>query len=1114
MPTIFDNIEKKLHEGLIKTLEKSKRADFCVGYFNLRGWDLLQPSVDKLEGDNVNGQKFYCRVLIGMQKTFDDIIYDSFSDQDSVTNEDVPKLRRRYASQLKEQLTIGVPTAQDENSLRRLSRQLKEKRIVVKLYLKTTLHAKLYLAFRDDYNSPVVGFVGSSNLTFSGIVKQGELNVDVVEHDAANKLAGWFQDRWDDRLCIDISDELAKIIDESWAGDNNRPPYHIYLKMAYHLSREARAGINEFNVSAKFKERLLPFQIKAVQVAARHLYQRNGVMIGDVVGLGKTITASALVKMYEDDFGLETLIISPKNLTEMWEDYKYEYQLRAKVIPITNVQNILEEEKRYRLVVIDESHNLRNREGKRYSIVKDYIERNESKVILLTATPYNKSYMDLSSQLRLFIADNENLGVSPDKYITEIGGIPKFSAAHQVNENTIPAFDKSPYSEDWQQLMSLYLVRRTRNFIKEHYADPDKETGKKYLTFSDGTRQCFPERKAKKVQYKFNAEDSQDQYARLYSDEVVSLINDLKLPRYGLGQDLYIDKTAEAAKEELKIIENLGRAGVRLKGFARTNLFKRLESSGFSFLLSIVRHLLRNYLFMHAYENKLPFPIGKQENGTVNDLIFADNELNQADDKRERESTLIFEKKDFVKNAEKYYESVSNQKTKFEWVGSSLFTKKLYDHLKSDSDKLLKILSLGKEWLPDNDRKLNALIDLCVKKHKNDKVLIFTQYADTAFYLERQFKANKIPKSACVTGDHENPTSYAHRFSPVSNHKEEQISEDNEIRVMIATDVLSEGQNLQDCHIILNYDLPWAIIRLIQRAGRVDRIGQKAEEILCYSFLPEEGIEKIIRLRDRLQNRITENAETIGSDEVFFEGDPINLRDLYNEKSGVFDDGEESDIDLGSYAYEIWRKAIEKDPSLEKIIPNLPDVVYSTKRTAKEIKNGVLIYTRTVHENDILAYLDMKGDILTKSQIEILKLAKCEPDEPAIKRLDEHHELVKNGVESIKKIESRIGGQLGSRNGSRYRTYERLKYYFDSNPNSLFTSMHELDKTIEEIYKYPLTERSKSIINREFKNRISDEDLITLVTNLREEGRLCNIPEDGEIKRKEPKIICSMGLMN
>ncbi len=211
----------------------------------------------------------------------------------------------------------------------------------MKLHLKHTLHAKLYLAHRDDYNSPTIGFVGSSNLTFAGISKQGELNVDVVEGDAAKKLSKWYQDRWEDRWSIDITEELAQIIDESWATEKLYSPYHVYLKIAYHLSREARAGISEFQLPKVFEKSLLPYQQSAVKVAAHHLHHRGGVIIGDVVRLGKTITATALAKMFEDDFFLETSIICPKNLVEMWRDYAHKYQLRAKVISVTQAQTKL-----------------------------------------------------------------------------------------------------------------------------------------------------------------------------------------------------------------------------------------------------------------------------------------------------------------------------------------------------------------------------------------------------------------------------------------------------------------------------------------------------------------------------------------------------------------------------------------------------------------------------------------------------------------------------------------------------------------------------------------------------------------------------------------------------
>jgi SNF2 family DNA or RNA helicase len=139
------------------------------------------------------------------------------------------------------------------------------------------------------------------------------------------KLDKWFEARWEDRWCVDISDELVQILEECWAGENTIPPYYIYLKIAYHLSQEARSGIGNYIIPKILQTDLLPFQMNAVSVAARHLDKRGGVLISDVVGLGKTMTASAVAKLFEETFFTETLIICPKNLVEMWEGYVHTY---------------------------------------------------------------------------------------------------------------------------------------------------------------------------------------------------------------------------------------------------------------------------------------------------------------------------------------------------------------------------------------------------------------------------------------------------------------------------------------------------------------------------------------------------------------------------------------------------------------------------------------------------------------------------------------------------------------------------------------------------------------------------------------------------------------------
>ena len=319
MPRIFDNIKQNLRPALVETIEVSDRADFCVGYFNLRGWRSIDKHVEKWEGR----EGHCCRLLVGMQRLPQEelrIARSLSGNESQLDNQTVLRLKTRLAEEFREQLTIGAPTNEDEAGLRRLAKQIRAKKVVVKLFLKHPLHAKLYLLFRPDPVNPSVGYLGSSNLTQSGLSSQGELNIDVLDHDACQKLAKWFEDRWNDQWCVDISDELVQIIDESWVREELIPPFHIYVKIAYHLSQEARAGLSEFRIPKDFGDKLLDFQMAAVKIAAHHLNRRGEVIIGDVVGLGKTLMATALARVFEDDHGLETLIICPKNLVPMWED--------------------------------------------------------------------------------------------------------------------------------------------------------------------------------------------------------------------------------------------------------------------------------------------------------------------------------------------------------------------------------------------------------------------------------------------------------------------------------------------------------------------------------------------------------------------------------------------------------------------------------------------------------------------------------------------------------------------------------------------------------------------------------------------------------------------------
>ena len=1125
MSRIFDNIQQDLLGALRSSLSVSKRADFCVGYLNLRGWqavdDLVQP------WNPQNGQ--VCRVLVGMQRPPHDEIralYSQTPDEGLIDNATASRLKMQFASHLREQITLGIPTGQDEAGLRRLARQLRSGQVIVKLFLPYPLHAKLYLLFRDDVNNPITGFVGSSNLTLAGLSKHGELNVDVLDHLGTQHLSKWFDARWADRWALDVSADLATIIESSWAREEAISPYHIYLNIAYHLSTEARAGLSQFRLPARFEQELFEFQKSAVKIAARHLHRRGGVMIGDVVGLGKTMMATALARMFEDDLGYETLIICPKNLEPMWEHYRTEYGLRGMVLPVSQVTKKLPNLKRYRLVLIDESHNLRNREGRRYKAIAEYIKSCDAKVILLTATPYNKTKHDLSAQLRLFIDEKANIGIRPERHMRKYGiSEAEFERKNQCRVHSILAIEKSDEFDDWRELIRLYMVRRTRSFILQHYTEADKH-GRRFISGKDGEKRYFPVRKPLSVTFAVDESDTADRYARLYSREVVDQINALHVPRYGLGLYLNPQEEKQATPSERKILENLGRAGKRLMGFCRTNLFKRLESNGFSFLQSIDRHVLRNQVYLYAIENGLDLPLGVLDAGLL-DIERVDEDAEGLEGDTEDLLDGLFDAvtdedgvpSDMARAKAVYEQYVRDYKKRFKWIRPTLFKAKLAEDLAHDTQRLTELLNSQGPWDADRDHKWQALHKLLTQTHGKDKVLIFTQFADTARYLAREARKAGISHVALATGASADPYDIACRFSPKSNNKS--VSKADEVRVLICTDVLSEGQNLQDSNVVVNFDLPWAIIRLIQRAGRVDRIGQRAEEIHCYSFLPADGVEQLIQLRSRIRQRLKENAEVVGTDEAFFFFYyAATIRDLYTEKQGVLDDGDD-EVDLASYAWQIWKQATQDNADLARTVEALPPVVYSAKGFALDesrfpllgadaAKGGALVYVKSPEGNDHLAWVGANGKTVTESQFTVLRAAECEPGTPAVPRLPQHHDLVATGLQLAVSQDKAVGGGLGRPSSPRRRTYERLKAYATEQMQTLFRD-EELERALDDMYQRPLLETAADMLNRLTRSGVNDEELADAVKSLREEGRLTYAEDDAALR--EPRVVCSLGLV-
>ena len=1093
MPRIFDNIDTTLGPAIRESLRNSTRLDTAVGYFNIRGWSQLADAVDAIPEGSPK-----VRLMIGMAERPDKELKDALrvnGSEQEIDNQTANLLKQSALLGLADQLVWGLPTAADETTIRRLRAHLESRDVVVRLHLRHPLHGKLYLCHRDDADNPRTGYVGSSNLTVAGLVRQGELNVDVLDHDATEKLHKWFEGRWNDQFSIDITDLLIEILDGSWASEEPLDPYLIYLKLAYHLSREARDGLLEFGLPESMARDLLEYQASAVKVASRLLLHRGGVMIGDVVGLGKTIVATAIARLLQEEHGMETLVVCPKNLVPMWEGYFEHYRIHGRVLSLSMVTKKIDDLRRHRIVIVDESHNLRN-ETKAHVALRDYIERNESKVVLLTATPYNKQYRDVANQLGLFLDPDVDLGIQPDQAISAIG-LDEFLRKCDGRPQSLKAFGRSEEPEDWRKLMALFLVRRTRKFIRDNYAQKD-DRGREYLTFANGDRFFFPDRIARTNLVEIGEDDAA---AIMETDETFDVIDGLRLPRYQLGA--FVRHDVEQTPDEKEVLADLDRGRGNLIGITRTMLYKRLSSCPATFIRSLERHLIRNRVALDAIIQERAFPIGRFDDGAIIDddpeLGLPDGSYPLADDIEAWEDAASMA----------YDALVASPPSKIRWIRPGLLTPEFRQDLEADVDAIQNLLISFGPWDQAEDSKLDALCHLIQEEYPDEKVLVFTEYRDTAEYVVEALELRGVPDVRSVSGSSDEPTVEARAFSPVSNEMIGGLPRGRtETRVLVATDVLSEGQNLQDAHVVVNFDLPWAIIRIIQRAGRIDRVGQRADEVYVHSFVPGDGVEAILGLRERISVRLAENAAVFGSDEVFFggKGEQKLIGELFAGGSVLAefgDDGEE--VDWASTAYEIWRKATEDDEALGRRVEGLPDVVYATREA--DGHDGVLVYTRTVHGFDGLAFTDREGESVLLSPYEALKMAECGPEEPAIEHHPEHHEMVGQAVTGPLRVPAtHLAGALS---GVRKRCWDRLNSYHAEYEGSLFDSP-ALKSALDALYRRPLKQAAVHSLANALKER-DPVDVGQLIVALHEEGRLC--VDEADLEDDDLHVVCSMGLM-
>ncbi|QES55441.1 NgoFVII family restriction endonuclease [Streptomyces venezuelae] len=1110
MPEIFDNLDdQKLGTALKRSLAGFATVDVATGYFDMRGWDSFKDLVEAKRGSGGTGAagEPVVRLLVGMVAPSDsETILESLQrdvqcapgdDEQYHDMETAHARKEQLVRHLRNQLMRGLATKRGRATLETLRGQLADGLVQVKVFTEKPLHGKTYIFHKPgDHHTPRFAYVGSSNFTGAGLYSNLELNIEVPDKDATQKLATWFTDRWDDPFSLTITVEIMDLIAASWAGDQPTP-FEVYLKVCHELSQDARAGMG-YVLPPSMRNLLLPYQETAVRTLARRIVRRGGTMLGDVVGMGKTLTAVATALMLQGAEDYSTLVLCPKNLEGMWTKHLEKYDVNGRVVPYSTAARRLPELKRFNLVICDESHNLRNNTRIDYEAIHQYVRDNNAKVLLLTATPFNLAFEDVANQIGLYLDDDDDLGIEPT---VALGKDPGLRAKVDGKTTTLTAFRRSAEAEDWKRLMSDHLVRRTRSFVKrsaktETVTAPDGTTAEReYLEFAGGQRFHFPTRVPVPLVHEF----AEDDVARVMeSDETLDAVASLRLPRYRLAS--YDNPKARHTEQDLAVLGDIRSGRGNVVGFVRTGLFKRLSSSGHSFIVSLTRQRARNDLFLYAIDAGLPLPIG-----TFTDAQLQFTDLD-ADSDTEADGPLLHG--DMAGRYEQLRHSLPKN-TK--WINSTVFAPALRADLRRDNDTIETLLDRFGTWDVTRDSKVNRLVDLLRHDHPGEKVLVFSEYVDTAVYVAKALEDAGIGRVGLVSGATADPAAVAKRFSPRSNALPDDaddpaaaLAPDDELDVLVATDVLSEGQNLQDAHIVVNYDLPWAIIRIIQRAGRVDRIGQQSDRVYVY-LITHDKVEQQINLRMRIKQRLADSAQAFGSDEQFFGSDREVeiLEDLYNGKLSDIDE-DEGEADAVSEAYLVWSHATERHPAVVRRVLASQDNIGST-RSPRVAETGDLvacfINTRSGVEAFAISAPGPDGVMRERlvTPLEALRVFEAEPDTPAREPLGDFFERVEQLVHGPLTTEAVAEGNL---KGTRKRVWERLH----GTTGTLFTD--QAREALNALHERPLTEHANGRLRTALRNRYSDDDLIDVLNQLHEDDRLVIRTSESD----PIKIVCSIGV--
>jgi hypothetical protein len=1108
---IIDNRNEKLVDHINRILGSTEAGRFAVGYFFLSGFTSI---AERLAGvkelrlliGNTTNRETLEQLAEGYRRL--ELVKDAAEAQTYPKRTEAKRMAAETAENVRSGIELMDQTDEGEALVKILVRMIEEKRLKVKVYTKGRMHAKAYIfdygILYDGNGKPVereekgIAIVGSSNLTLSGVTHNTELNVVVQGNDNHTALGDWFNELW--RESQDFDEALMQEMRQSWAVASVKP-YDIYMKTLYNLVRDRLEGGDDQDLlDDEMIGRLANFQYVAYRQAVQMIKDYGGAFVADVVGLGKSFIGAAIVKYFRKAEHARPLIICPAALMEMWdgderrgtEGYNQLFDLGAEVVSmgLLDEARALLSQKRYQdynFVLIDESHNLRYPDTQRYKVMQNFL-RTGKRCCFLTATPRNKSAWDVYYQIKLFHQDDKtDLPVDPPD-------LRQYFKLIEKGDRKLP------------DLLANILIRRTRNHILRWYGFDSKTQQpvdparfKEYLdgrrrayVIVGGRHQFFPKRELDTIEYSI-----EDTYQGLYQQlrgylgkarrgqPTKPTAGELTYARYGLWH--YVTKE----KQRREPYASLQHAGINMRGLIRVLLFKRFESSVYAFRETVRRLLKVHERFLEALSQGF-VPAGDE----AQDILYEPNQAEEQD--------LM----DALRQASGRY-------------GAADFDlERLREHIAHDIQLLKTIVRLVEPITPAQDAKLQTIIRrLKEKPLKEGKRLIFTQYADTARYLFDNLNPDgkKADIEVIFSGD-KSKARVVGRFAPKANPEYRFAPGESELMTVVATDVLAEGLNLQDCDKVINYDLHWNPVRLIQRFGRIDRIGSEHDVIYGFNFLPETGIERNLGLKQKLHNRIQEIHDTIGEDSAILDRtEHLNeeaMYAIYEKKNGaqlsLFEDEEDEFVDLNE-AEEILRLLRRERPDEYERIANLRDGIRTVKPAASK---GLYVFCQAGRYQQLFL-LDEKGEVGTRDIPRIIGTIKCGPDlagqaPPAgynasvmrVKRLFE---------EEVKHRQAEREHTLSLTQGQRYVLRE-LRVLFG-------TTSDEDEKAriniLEKAFRSPLTRAVNQELNRIRRNGITGPSLLTMLGDIYYQHNMRDWLDRRSLQFEEqevPRIICSEGL--